>query len=100
MFGAIAHEFSEIMGRQMLDDFHLCFGYPRSIFSTIRRPGVADFSGDTPGYFSPNGGFTNLGEFNTNHNGDFGDWASSVGNNSYLAFNGRVLGLHQPILQS
>ena len=48
--------------------------------------GVRDFSGTTAGYFSPDGGTTNLGNFNTNPNGDFGDWAASVGNNSFLAF--------------
>src|SRR5215472_7951341 len=48
--------------------------------------GVRDFSGTTAGYFSPDGGTTNLGNFNTNPNGDFGDWAASVGNDSFLAF--------------
>ncbi len=88
MFGAIAHEFSEIMGRQMLDgaDFAGAPGYTALDLFHYSAPGVADFSGTTPGYFSPNGGFTNLGNFNTNPEGDFGDWASSVGNNSYLAF--------------
>ena len=36
--------------------------------------------------FSPTAASTNLGNFNTNPEGDFGDWASSAGNNSYLAF--------------
>ena len=48
--------------------------------------GRPDFSGTTPGYFSPNGGFTNLGNFNTDPYGDFGDWAGSVGNDAYLAY--------------
>src|SRR5215831_16305463 len=48
--------------------------------------GVRDFSGTTAGYFSPDAGKTNLGNFNTNSGGDFGDWAASVGNDSFLAF--------------
>ena len=48
--------------------------------------GVRDFSGTTAGYFSANSGTTNLGNFNTNSGGDFGDWAGSVGNNSFLAY--------------
>ena len=32
-------------------------------------------SGTTLGYFSINGGTTNLGSYNTSVNGDFGDWA-------------------------
>jgi hypothetical protein len=47
---------------------------------------VHDFSGTTPGYFSLNGGATNLDNFNTNPNGDAGDWAGSAGHDSFLAF--------------
>ena len=49
-------------------------------------PGVRDFSGATPGYFSPDGGVTNLNNFNTNGGGDYGDWAGSAGNDAFLAF--------------
>ena len=88
MFGAIAHEFSEIMGRQMLDgaEFAGAAGYTALDLFHYSAPGIPDFSGTMAGYFSPDGGSTNLGNFNTNQNGDFGDWASSAGNNSYLAF--------------
>ena len=48
--------------------------------------GVRDFSGTTAGYASPDGGNTDLGNYNTNPNGDFGDWASSAGHDSFLAF--------------
>ena len=87
-FGVVAHEFSEIMGRQMFDgaDFAGAAGYTALDLFHYSAPGVADFSGTTPGYFSPDGGYTNLGNFNTNPEGDFGDWAASVGNNSYLAY--------------
>ena len=66
--------------------------------STIRRAGVRDFSGTTAGYASANGGVTSLGAFNTNPGGDFGDWASSVGANSYLAFSGP--GVVDPVTSS
>ena len=88
-FGVVAHEFSEIMGRQMLDgaaDFDGVANYTALDLFHYSAPGVRDFSGTTPGYFSPDGGYTNLGNFNTNPYGDFGDWAGSVGNNSYLAY--------------
>ena len=86
-FGVVAHEFSEIMGRQMLDGYGANYYEPLDLFH-YSAPGVHDFSGTTAGYFSANGGTTNLGSFNTNSSGDFGDWASSVGANSYLAFTG------------
>ena len=83
-FGTVAHEFSEIMGRQMMDGYFS--SYEALDLFHYSAPGVRDFSGTTAGYFSPDGGTTNLGNFNTNANGDFGDWAGSVGANSYLAF--------------
>ena len=86
-FGTVAHEFSEIMGRQMLDGDGSTFYEPLDLFH-YSAPGVRDFSGTTAGYFSPNGGTTNLNNFNTNPSGDFGDWAGSAGHDSYLAFSG------------
>jgi VCBS repeat-containing protein len=87
-FGVVAHEFSEVMGRQMMDGEHFsgAAGYePLDLFH-YSAPGVRDFSGTTAGYASPDGGATNLDNFNTNPDGDFGDWAASAGDNSYLAF--------------
>jgi hypothetical protein len=84
----VAHEFSEVMGRQMMDgaDFVGAAGYePLDLFH-YSAPGVRDFSGTTAGYISPNGGVTNLDNLNTNPNGDFGDWAASAGNDSYQAY--------------
>ena len=49
-------------------------------------PGVQVFSGSTPGYFSIDGGVTNLAAFNTTAGGDPGDWASSVAADSFDAF--------------
>ena len=88
-FGVVAHEFSEIMGRTMMVGESLGGpSYePLDLFH-YSAPGVRDFSGTTAGYLSANGGVTDLGNFNTNSSGDFGDWAGSVGNNSYLAFTG------------
>ncbi len=87
-FGVVAHEFSEIMGRQILDgaNFAGAAGYTALDLFHYSAPSVPDFAGTTPGYFSPDGGYTNLGNFNTNPEGDFGDWAASVGNNSYSAY--------------
>jgi hypothetical protein len=48
--------------------------------------GTRDFIQSTAGYFSVNGGATNLGNFNTIVGGDAGDWASSVTNNSFDAY--------------
>ncbi len=87
-FGVVAHEISEVMGRQMMDGQNFAGGTsyePLDLFH-YSAAGVRDFSATTAGYFSVDGGTTNLGSFNTNPGGDFGDWASSVGNNSFLAF--------------
>ena len=74
-YGVVAHEISEIMGRQMMDgeNFAGGTGYePLDLFH-YSAAGVPIFSGTTAGYFSPDGGTTNLGNFNTNPSGDFGD---------------------------
>ena len=42
--------------------------------------------GTTPGYFSLDNGVTNLDNFNTSPGGDFGDWATSAGPDSFRAF--------------
>ena len=48
-----------------------------------RRP---QFRRHHVGLFFGDGGNTNLNYFNSNPSGDFGDWASSAGNDSYDAF--------------
>ncbi len=86
--GVVAHEFSEVMGRQMMDgaSFISAAGYePLDLFH-YSAPGVRDFSGTTPGYTSADGGKTSLDSFNTNPGGDFGDWAASAGHDAFLAF--------------
>ena len=87
-FGVVAHEISEVMGRQMMDgeSFNGGASYePLDLFH-YSAAGVRDFSGTTAGYASANGGQTSLDSFNTNPSGDFGDWAASAGNDSYDAF--------------
>jgi autotransporter passenger strand-loop-strand repeat protein len=49
-------------------------------------PGVRDFVGTQAGYFSINGSNTNLDNFNTKQNGDFGDWVVTARNDAFLAF--------------
>jgi 20S proteasome alpha/beta subunit len=87
-FGVAAHEFTEVMGRSLfvgIDGIGANAYTPLDLFH-YSSPGAHDFSGTTPGYFSLNGGATNLDNFNTNPNGDAGDWAGSAGHDSFLAF--------------
>jgi hypothetical protein len=88
-FGTVVHEITEVMGRQMLTGETL--GGLANSYSLLdllhySAPGTRDFSASTAGYFSVNGGVTNLGQFNTLSGGDAGDWASSVSNNSFDAY--------------
>jgi hypothetical protein len=48
--------------------------------------GVHQLAGGRSAYFSVDGGATHLASFNTNSGGDYGDWASSAGNDAFLAF--------------
>ena len=49
-------------------------------------PGSHTYTGTRTNYFSANGGTTNLDNFNSDPDGDLGDWAGSAGTNSFLAF--------------
>ena len=88
-FYAVAmHELTEVMGRGLFvgtDGIGANAYTPLDLFHYSAN-GVRDFSGTTPGYFSVDGGKTNLDRFNTNSGGDFGDWASSAGKDAFLAF--------------
>jgi hypothetical protein len=84
----VAHEISEVMGRQMFDGTN-AFGTgasydPLDLFH-YSASGVRDFTGYT-GYASADGGKTSLDSFNTVRGGDLGDWASSAGNDAFDAF--------------
>jgi hypothetical protein len=61
--------------------------YPYDLFK-FTAAGARTFDGTTPGYFSLDNGTTNLDDFNVKTDGDFGDWAASAGNDSFLAFSG------------
>jgi Ca2+-binding RTX toxin-like protein len=79
-YGVVLHELTEVMGRQTMDgqSFAGTTGYePLDLFH-YSAPGTATFSGTQTGYFSVDGGTTNLANFNTNSSGDFGDWASTI----------------------
>ena len=85
----VLHEISEVMGRYLLVGNQL--GTATHYYSLLdllhySAPGVHDLVQSTPGYFSINGGVTNLGNFNTIAGGDAGDWARSVVDDSYQAF--------------
>jgi hypothetical protein len=90
-YGSVAHEFSEIMGRELNAIGNLVQTgepngyYPFDLFK-YSAAGAHEFVGTKAGYFSLNGGVTNLNNFNTDPDDDFGDWAASAGNDSFLAF--------------
>jgi hypothetical protein len=92
-YGAVAHEFSEVMGRILLvgGSINNAPSYMAYDFFHFSSPGVQDFSGNG-GYFSNDKGTTNLANFNNPSNGgDAGDWANTGTSNSggsvYDAFN-------------
>ena len=86
-FGVVAHEVSEVMGRIFLLGSSIG-GTPNSYDAMdlfhFSAPGVHTYT--QTGYFSVDNGTTNLDNFSTNPNGDFGDWAASAGNDAALAF--------------
>lgn len=100
-YGVVAHELTEVMGRSLLVGAKIgsvANSYePLDLFH-FSAAGVRDFVGTQPGYFSIDSGVTNLASFNTNSAGDFGDWASSVGPDSFLAFSNS--GVINPVSQT
>lgn len=87
-FATAVHELTENMGRQLLTGE--TFAGVANSYSLLdllhySASGTPDFSADS-GYFSTNGGATNLGAYNTVAGGDAGDWASSVTNDPFDAF--------------
>jgi CRISPR/Cas system endoribonuclease Cas6 (RAMP superfamily) len=86
--GVLAHEFSEVMGRDSLlgDGLGGTNSYTPMDLFRYSGPGARQLGTGGPAYFSINGGTTNLDSWNTNPGGDLGDWAASAGADSYLAF--------------
>jgi membrane-bound inhibitor of C-type lysozyme len=87
--GVVEHEFTEDMGR--IDLFGEDIGDTPNSYSLLdlyhyTSSGVHTYTGTTLNYLSVNGGTTALDYFNSNPNGDLGDWAASAGNDSFLAF--------------
>jgi hypothetical protein len=87
-FNAIAlRELSALMGRVLLNGEHeegITLYSPYDLFHYF-GPGVRDFSASTPGYFSVDGGATDLADFNTDPTLPSGDWGSSVVNDAFDA---------------
>jgi hypothetical protein len=89
--GVAAHEISEVMGRIGMEGATL--GGTKDVYTPLdmfryTNPGVVDTT-PTSGYFSANGGTTNLDTYNNPANGgDAADWATMPSNatNAYDAF--------------
>jgi hypothetical protein len=89
-YGVVAHEMTEVMGRELNatgNNVATGAGYhPLDLFKYASATNHS-FTGTQFGYFSVNNGFIDLNpNFNTNPNGDFGDWAASEAADSFLAF--------------
>jgi hypothetical protein len=89
--GVAEHEISEVMGR--IASLGASVGGLTDTYTPLdlfrySGPGQRQLIAGQTAYFSPDGGNTNLDNFNTNPSGDAGDWAASAGNDSYDAFSG------------
>lgn len=84
--GVVEHEFSEVMGRVSVISFS---GDGPIDLYRFSSPGVRQVGSGNPSYFSIDSGSTNLDNFNNfvtgDPMGDLGDWASSAGNDVFLA---------------
>ena len=87
-FATAVHEMTETMGRILLvgQTINGSAGYSLMDLMHYSAAGTPDFTQSTAGYFSVDGGVTDLGDYNTIAGGDAGDWASSVGDNSFDAY--------------
>ena len=85
--GTVAHEISEVLGRIFLSSK----SYSAYDFFYYSSKGVHDFAANGGGYFSIDGGKTDLANFNTANGGDGADWVtggtSNSGGSLYDAFN-------------
>src|SRR5579872_1187391 len=88
-FDVAVHELTESMGRLMLTGSTvggIANSYDLLDLFHYSSPGVRDFSASTPGYFSIDGGASDLGNFNTVSGGDAGDWNTTMGDDAFNAF--------------
>ena len=85
--GTVAHEISEVLGRIFLSSK----SYSAYDFFHYSSKGVHDFAANGGGYFSIDGGKTDLANFNTAHGGDGADWGaggtSISGGSAFDSFN-------------
>ena len=87
--GVVLHEVTEIMGRMLMTGRILggtAKDYTALDLFHYSAAGTRDLVASKAGYFSVDGGATNLAAFNTVSGGDAGDWASSVTNDAMDAF--------------
>ena len=103
--GTVAHEISEVLGRIFLGNNQISaydfFHYSSGSNGTP----VHDFAANGGGYFSTNGGNTDLANFNMAHGGDGADWAaggtSISGGSAFDSFNAfGTLGQFSPVTQT
>src|SRR5262249_49356471 len=85
--GTVAHEISEALGRIFLGSNQIS-AYDFFHYSSA---GVHDFAANGGGYFSIDGGTTDLANFNMAHGGDGADWGtggtSISGGSAFDSFN-------------
>jgi hypothetical protein len=91
--GVVEHEISEVLGRDSWLGAGIGGTKSYSIMDLFRysAAGVRDLTAKPPSpyttaYFSINNGKTDLDNWNTNPNGDLGDWAATAGADAFLAF--------------
>ncbi|WP_298872733.1 NF038122 family metalloprotease [uncultured Bradyrhizobium sp.] len=86
--GVALHEITEVMGRVAWLGNTIDYPHAYSVMDLFRyaSPGVRQLVGGQAAYFSVDGGHISLNSFNTNAGGDYGDWDSSAGSDSFLAF--------------
>ena len=84
--GTAVHEISEVLGRvALLGNTVGSITSAYSLQDLFRYSGLNARDLGAGGYFSPDGGRTNLNNFNSG-GGDSGDWAGSAGLDSFNAF--------------
>ena len=81
--GTIEHEVAHVLGRVAGLQADAAGQYTPLDLFRYASAGQRQLTDGQPGYFSINGGATNLNPFDSVAGGDSGDWASSVQNDSF-----------------